>query len=212
LDAEEFDQPDEDAAFDDEADYDDGKNTINQGGVRGGKVDVLPEDSIAPADRDAGELPEDYRSTPGFPISLVITITKPGDQALQISAVAADGAIEVETVNYVPKASALQAEIGKEAQEAHARYEGPPVGNLDAELQLLLERYLEDRGINAELANFLPDYVEYKEQKEYVSWLQSKWNSCLDACGVRANNLSRFEEVHRHLKHLYYLGCPGCCG
>lgn len=197
MDAEEFDQADEDAAFDDEADYDDGKNTINQAGVRGGKVDVLPEDSIAPADRDAGEVPEDYRSTPGFPISLLITITKPGDQALQISAVAADGAIEIETVNYVPKASALEAETGKDAQEVHARYEGPPVGNLDAELQLLLERYLEDRGINTELANFLPDYVEYKEQKEYVSWLQSK-SRCIHTWGSEltiSTGLKKFIDI-----------------
>ncbi|KAK5043637.1 hypothetical protein LTR84_011351 [Exophiala bonariae] len=170
---EEFDQSEEDDAFDDEAEFDSGKNTINQAGVRGGKVDVLPEDSIAPADRDAGEAPEDYPTTPAFPIDLRIIITKPGDQALEIHAVAADGTIEPQTINYAPKASALLAKSGKDAQEVQAQYYGPPVSNLDAELQLLLERYLEDRGINTELANFLPDYVEYKEQKEYVSWLQS---------------------------------------
>lgn len=118
---------------------------------------------------------------------------------------AADGTIEPQTINYAPKASALQAKSGKDAQEVQAQYYGPPVNNLDAELQLLLERYLEDRGINTELANFLPDYVEYKEQKEYVSWLQSKWNACLHICGYNADHLNRLEEVHRHLNGIQYL-------
>lgn len=39
-------------------------------------------------------------------------------------------------------------------------------------LQVLFGRYLEERGVNAGLATFLPDYVEYKEQKEYVNWLE----------------------------------------
>lgn len=37
---------------------------------------------------------------------------------------------------------------------------------------MLFGRYLEERGVNAGLAAFLPDYVEYKEQKEYVNWLE----------------------------------------
>lgn len=176
VDEDEFDQGDEDAAFDDEADFEEGKNAINQAGARGGNFNVLPEDSVAPADRDVGEDPEasDIDSGPAYPVNLLITITKPGDQALQIAAVAADGAIDIESINFTDKASALEADSGKEAQEVQARYAGPPIGNLDPELQVLLERYLEERGINTELAAFLPDYVEFKEQKEYVSWLSSK--------------------------------------
>jgi complement component 1 Q subcomponent-binding protein len=53
-------------------------------------------------------------------------------------------------------------------------YAGPPFENLDEDLQTYLERYLEERGINAELANMIPDYIQVKEQKEYVRWLESK--------------------------------------
>jgi len=45
---------------------------------------------------------------------------------------------------------------------------------LDEDLQLLLERYLDERGINTALALFVPDYVDFKEQREYLSWLSSK--------------------------------------
>jgi complement component 1 Q subcomponent-binding protein len=59
----------------------------------------------------------------------------------------------------------------------HARqhvYAGPPFGNLDSDLQAMLERYLDERGINAQLATFVPDYIDYKEQREYVQWLESE--------------------------------------
>jgi complement component 1 Q subcomponent-binding protein len=52
-------------------------------------------------------------------------------------------------------------------------YAGPPFGNLDEDLQVLFERYLDERGINTSLALFVPDYIDFKEQKEYLSWLEN---------------------------------------
>ena len=52
-------------------------------------------------------------------------------------------------------------------------YIGPQFAELDENLQSLFARYLEERGVNAGLAAFLPDYEEYKEQKEYIYWLDS---------------------------------------
>lgn len=54
-----------------------------------------------------------------------------------------------------------------------ALYTGPPFNNLDEDLQILLEKYLEERGVNTRLALFIPDYIDHKEQKEYVKWLNS---------------------------------------
>lgn len=36
----------------------------------------------------------------------------------------------------------------------------------------MLERYLDVRGVNTALALFIPDYIDVKEQKEYLGWLQ----------------------------------------
>lgn len=52
-------------------------------------------------------------------------------------------------------------------------YAGPPFGNLDEDLQVLLEKYLDERGINTRLALFIPDYIDYKEQTEYMRWLNN---------------------------------------
>ena len=57
--------------------------------------------------------------------------------------------------------------------EAESQYSGPPWQQLDEDLQLLFERYLEERGINSALAMFIPDYAELKEQKEYTAWLKN---------------------------------------
>lgn len=51
-------------------------------------------------------------------------------------------------------------------------YAGPPFTQLDEEVQGILESYLNARGINNHLAMFIPDYIDVKEQKEYLSWLE----------------------------------------
>ncbi|KIW11463.1 hypothetical protein PV08_10763 [Exophiala spinifera] len=170
ADEDEYGGMDEDAALDDEVDYGSNKATINQSGVRGGKVDVMPEDSIAPADRDAEDtgLPDE---TPAYPINLTITITKPSKRAIEIRAVAQEGTIELDSISIFPKESLLEAQTPKDAQEARSLYAGPTVGNLDPDLQAMLEKYLEERGIDVDFANFLPKYIDYKEQREYVQWL-----------------------------------------
>jgi complement component 1 Q subcomponent-binding protein len=147
------------------------RRTINQSGTKGGSA--MAENSIAPADEQRQD--EDAMGEPsGFPAQLNITITKPNKGAVQITATADDGMIEVEDVFYFQNAEL--AEPGT-AEKMHARqhvYAGPPFGNLDSDLQAMLERYLDERGVNSQLATFVPDYIDYKEQREYVQWLESK--------------------------------------
>jgi hypothetical protein len=164
------DEMDEDGALTDE-DFGTGKRTANQSGARGGKIDVMPEDSIAPADR-AGEELDGEQPRPAYPAQLAITITKPGSKAIEIRATAQDGTIEIDSLSFFPKESLLDAQNVKDASEARALYSGPPVDELDPELHSMLHQFLEERGIDEELASFLPDYMDFKEQREYVKWLE----------------------------------------
>lgn len=50
-------------------------------------------------------------------------------------------------------------------------YAGPPFAQLDEELQNFFVNYLEERGIDANIALFIPDYIDVKEQREYLAWL-----------------------------------------
>jgi complement component 1 Q subcomponent-binding protein, mitochondrial len=167
----EFDPTDEDGALSDE-DFDTGKKTINQSGVRGGQIDTMPEDSVAPADR--GEDGEDVQGSPAYPTHLTITITKPGKKAINIQAMATDGVINIQSLTLFPKASLLDPQSTKEATETQSTYVGPPVEELDPELQEMLHQYLEERGIDEELVTLIPEYMDYKEQKEYVNWLHGQ--------------------------------------
>ncbi|EWC45049.1 hypothetical protein DRE_06329 [Drechslerella stenobrocha 248] len=115
----------------------------------------------------------DEASEPAYPARLNITIEKSTSGALQVEAIAQDGMIIVENVHYHPSVELATAQTAEADWERRGRYVGPPFGNLDEDLQVLLERYLDERGINAGLALFVPDYIDYKEQKEYVSWLKN---------------------------------------
>ena len=152
------------------------KGTINQGRSKGGNFNVAREDSVAPADRPElmdDESPDnDEDQDPGFPARVNITIEKPGSEgALQVESIAQDGVIAIENVYYFPKAEYADAETAEQDWARKLMYTGPPYGNLDQDLQVLLERYLDERGINTALALWVPEYIDFKEQREYVRWL-----------------------------------------
>ena len=91
---------------------------------------------------------------------------------LTVHATATESIFVIDNVSFdsnpLPSPESAQSEY-----EARSRYSGPPWNQLDEGLQLLVERYLEERGINTALAIFIPDYAELKEQKEYISWLKN---------------------------------------
>lgn len=118
----------------------------------------------------------DEDQEPSFPSRVNVVVEKAGKGALAVETVAQDGMIIIENAYYYNDASLAHA---KTADMIHARqdlYVGPPFSNLDEDLQVLLERYLEERGINTALAIFVPDYIDMKEQKEYLNWLSNVKN------------------------------------
>jgi complement component 1 Q subcomponent-binding protein len=174
----------EDQAMYDDADMDvqsGGANTkgaINQGNTQDGNIRVAPEDRIAPADRE--ELEDDYENDgegeQGFPAHASIRIERPGKGALAIEATAQDGDFLIEDLYYFPNAELADPQTAEKDWARRTLYTGPPFNNLDEDLQILLEKYLEERGINTRLALFIPDYIDHKEQKEYIRWLNNVKN------------------------------------
>ncbi len=120
---------------------------------------------------------------PSFPANVTVTIEKPGKGALKIDALAQDGMIMIENVGYYADAALAEDDTPEKEIAKRDLYVGPNFGNLDEDLQVLMERYLDERGINTALALFVPDYIDYKEQKEYLRWLESE--SCTLAISPR---------------------------
>lgn len=151
------------------------KGTINQGNISGGNIRVAPEDKVAPADREEvidHEADDDAdEQEPSFPSHCYITVERPNKGALQIEAIAQDGLMVIENVYYYKDGKLADPKTRADEEASRDLYTGPPFGNLDEDLQLLFERYLEERDINTTLALFVPEYIDYKEQREYMHWL-----------------------------------------
>ncbi|CAI4219596.1 unnamed protein product [Parascedosporium putredinis] len=134
------------------------------------------DDEAAEVRATAREAPATTRAPPPRRISSTRTATSTpakGPGALSVECTAQDGAIIIDNVHYY--ADANQA-FATTPEASHARvdaYPGPSFSTLDEDLQVLMEQYLEERGISQGLAVFTPDYIDYKEQKEYQRWLKS---------------------------------------
>jgi len=175
------------------------KGATSQGRTRGGNVNVVPEGPAAPASREEladDESPED-ESEPSFPARVNVTVEKAGNMgAIQIESVAQDGMIVLENVYFVPRKELADPNSAELDWTRRTMYTGPPFGNLDEDLQVILERYLEERGVNTALALWVPEYIDFKEQREYINWLNGKRYTIHTACLVLTNH--RNEEL-----------CPG---
>jgi len=122
---------------------------------------------------EANESLESDLDQASIPCRLNIVIEKAGKGALNVEALAQDGAIVVENLYYYKDAKLAHSASPEAVHAAQDAYPGPPFGNLDEDLQILMERYLEERGISQDLAMFVPDYMDIKEQREYVDWLNN---------------------------------------
>lgn len=158
------------------------KGAINTGKTSGGNFNMAPEDGVAPADREelmddesaaaAGD--KDPNMEPSFPARLNVMIEKRGKGTLQIETTVQDGEVVIDNVFYFANTELADAQTAEMDWKRRNLYEGPPFGNLDEDLQVLLERYLDERGVNTALALWVPEYIDFKEQREYLGWLSSK--------------------------------------
>lgn len=157
---------DPEADYQDRAMADENDDAINEG--EGKNFKVAPEDQI-----EGDEGAEGEEEQPSFPARLNIIVEKPGKGALAVESVVQDGMVVIDNVYYYTDAAHAHAKSAEKVHERQDLYVGPPFGNLDEDLQVLLERYLDERGINTALAIFVPDYIDMKEQKEYLRWLEN---------------------------------------
>ncbi|KAM4056618.1 mitochondrial glycoprotein [Hirsutella rhossiliensis] len=169
-----YDPFNEDPALEEDEDLSDEalQNPNQQGGVpaKGGARSAAAEEQMED-DMDEDDLGEGAVA----PINLTVVVEKPGKTkgALSVEATATDGNIVVENVFYYDDAAMARLDSPDAAQRRADVYPGPPFGSLDEDLQVLVERFLEERGVTQAMATFVPDYVDAKEQSEYLRWLSN---------------------------------------
>ncbi|KAL0579237.1 Mitochondrial acidic protein mam33, partial [Marasmius crinis-equi] len=108
-----------------------------------------------------------------YPVRVSLTVSKtsaPG--SLSIDMLAQDGSFVTENITFY-RDSKLGTELSAEADwKRRGIYLGPQFETLDVGLQEEFEKWLQERGINESVALFIPEYAEFKEQTEYVKWLE----------------------------------------
>ncbi|KAB8659337.1 hypothetical protein FH972_026226 [Carpinus fangiana] len=152
------------------------KASINQGRTAGGNFKVAPEDSIESSENVQNEEGIEHDNEPSFPAHLLVTVERANKGSLQIEAIAQDGLIVIDNIYFYKDASLADPKTAEQERTAARAYTGPPYGNLDEDLQILFENYLSERGINTTMALFVPEYIDYKEQREYTQWLSNVQN------------------------------------
>ncbi|KAG1903114.1 mitochondrial glycoprotein [Suillus fuscotomentosus] len=112
-----------------------------------------------------------------YPIRASFSVTKANAKgSINIDTMCQEGAFIIDNMSYYPDAQ-LGTELTAEADwKRRGLYIGPQFDTLDVSVQEEIEKWLQERGINENLATFVPEYSEFKEQKEYVRWLDNVKN------------------------------------
>ncbi|EGF83364.1 hypothetical protein BATDEDRAFT_84910 [Batrachochytrium dendrobatidis JAM81] len=124
------------------------------------------------AEQDMGE---DESEDPSVVTSCIIE--KQGvEGALEITATAINGEFIVDHVFFVDSQK-LALDLSAEGDWIRrSKYGGPIFADLEENVQETFQQYLEERGFDSELANFVGLYIESKEQNEYIHWLKNVEN------------------------------------
>ncbi|KAJ3370508.1 Mitochondrial acidic protein mam33 [Allomyces arbusculus] len=126
------------------------------------------EDADGQPTRDGDEVAYD------FPVATVITITKKTGAdagAITFQTIVEGGQLQITNVTFTDDPVLAVADTAEADYKRRGQYVGPVFDELDDNLAAAFHTYLEARGVTAELAEFIPEYVEFKEQNEYVRWL-----------------------------------------
>ncbi|PVU94750.1 hypothetical protein BB561_002281 [Smittium simulii] len=107
-----------------------------------------------------------------FDVNFNLVIAKPNAPTLFFDLLAREGCIGVNQMNFFnnPKTALYNSSEAQFARDSS--YIGPTYAHLSEDLKNNVDSFFEARGIDAGLTMFMQDYIEFKEQKEYLRWLE----------------------------------------
>lgn len=118
-----------------------------------------------------GELEEDEEED--ITIHFLVSVSKgDGREALEFSCATDGETVEVRNVRYESLGSDDEDDMGSYMSS----YPGPNYDELDESVQEEFHKYLEARGVDSGLANYIMEVHIDKEQKEYTRWLENVGN------------------------------------
>ncbi|KAJ2708800.1 Mitochondrial acidic protein mam33 [Coemansia spiralis] len=131
-------------------------------------------DAVKEAETKSEDTPKD------FPIFFTATFAKPGAPVLHMELESEECEVGVDHMKFLP---AEDVAVGADMASDWARkqvYCGPIFGQLSDDLKENVDAFLAERGIDTALTLFMQDYIEFKEQGDYLEWLK-KFKAFVDA-------------------------------
>ncbi|KAF6171235.1 hypothetical protein GIB67_036903 [Kingdonia uniflora] len=120
------------------------------------KIEATMFDGLAPVPKPEGE-----DNNAPLHISLIVDVTKEEDgNRLEFICSAWPECLDIEKVY-----------MFKSDRNLIHPYTGPPFVKLDEELQIAFFEFLQERGVNDELAVFLHEYMMNKDRMEFLKWM-----------------------------------------
>jgi len=134
-------------------------------------TDSIAEHQYAEAEEDGDEEFED-----SIVVNCTVLVTKQAGKdvgTLEFGVVIDGGEFSIETVNYGRDSNLMHQDTAEADWKRKGQYGGPTFDELDDDLQDLFGVYLKERGFDSNLASFIVEYLELKEQKAYEQWLSN---------------------------------------
>lgn len=148
--------------YDDDESYD-----VDEAGSETGSKAPVEESKEVEEDED-----EDIFGEGSAPVRLNIVIEKPSGSAIAVEGLGQDGYLSIHSVApYADKSLALD-ESAEGDYKRRLLYRGPAYNSLDDGLQSAFEEYLNGKGVNEDLLQFIFEYSVYKENEQYGEWLK----------------------------------------
>ena len=105
-----------------------------------------------------------------------IAVTFNATEGLEFSCATDGETVEVRNVRYESLGSFGSSDEQDDEDAYFSSYPGPNYDELDESVQEEFHKYLEARGIDATLANYIAEAHVDKEQREYTRWLENVAN------------------------------------
>jgi len=133
---------------------------------------IFSTDSIAESEFNEEAERENEESENSSSVNCTVLVEKGSSGTVEFAITVEGGEFMIDSVVYCKDSSLMAEETAESDWKRKGLYGGPVFQELDEELQDLFAKYLEERGFDESLADFIPRYVELKEQKEYEGWLK----------------------------------------
>ena len=137
--------------------------------------DPYEEDEYFVSDADGAATNEAEDEDEDVTIHFSVSVSRgDGHEGLEFSCATDGETVEVRNVRYEAIGGGGGGEADEDDEDEYfSSYPGPNYDELDESVQEEFHKYLEARGIDATLANYIAEAHVDKEQREYTRWLET---------------------------------------